>query len=319
MAIIDPKGLFLGDRLAMCSDTAKLHWPWMYAAANNYARLELNYRKVVSTAYTNFQMPPTELEFWKLITEYRNRFLLFVYTTAEGVVWGQWQTNERYLLGKKNAEDRRSPTPPADEQENYRKRYLDYKISKSVKNQQLADLGADVPQCAELGAMVESGSAGVGVGVGEEQIQKQKQEQKPREKRAIEFVLPEWVPVDSWNAYLAMRKAKRSPATAFAGKLVVLELEKLRKQGHDPAAVLDQSVRNSWTDVWPLKENKQGGNNGKPEYSKARTSGNASALEEVLQRQRDRAAADEAVLCETSIDRPEQPGLLLAGVVDAEL
>lgn len=166
MAIIDSAGLFLGDRLGWCSDAAQLHWPRLYSAANNFARLELNYRKILSKAYANFRTPPAEQEFWAMIREYKDNFLLLVYQTDDGVLWGQWQTNERYLLGHKNADDRRSPAPPLDAQDAYRNAYLDRKKSKSSTNVGLADLLGVVPTCSESCDLPVLTVAGVGVGVG---------------------------------------------------------------------------------------------------------------------------------------------------------
>lgn len=166
MAIIDATGLFLGDRLAWCSDTAQLHWPRLYAAANNYARIELNYQKVVSKAYTSFSKPPSEQEFWAMIREYKENFLLLVYQNVDGAIWGQWQTNERYLLGHKNAEDRRSPEPSAESQEEYRKAYFSFKKSKYIKNEQLADLLQVTRKHNETQELPEVASAGVGGGEG---------------------------------------------------------------------------------------------------------------------------------------------------------
>jgi len=48
MAIIDPAGLFEGERLAACSDVAQLYWPRLFLAANSCARLELSYPSVIS-------------------------------------------------------------------------------------------------------------------------------------------------------------------------------------------------------------------------------------------------------------------------------
>lgn len=66
---------------------------------------------------------------------------------------------------------------------------------------------------------------------------------------------PAWLPAESWAGYLAMRKAKqrKAPFTPRARALVLAELERLKAQGQDIAAVLDQSVRNGWTDVYALK------------------------------------------------------------------
>lgn len=77
-----------------------------------------------------------------------------------------------------------------------------------------------------------------------------KQKRKPTAEQEV-FVLPDWVPADAWAGYVEMRKKK--PMTAFARRLVIAELQKLNEKGHDIASVLSQSIRNNWTDVYPLK------------------------------------------------------------------
>lgn len=78
---------------------------------------------------------------------------------------------------------------------------------------------------------------------------------KKRQSREIvpAFVLPSWIPEKAWAGYLEMRKKKRKEPTAHARDLVIDELVKLRAEGHDVEAVLNQSTRNGWTDVYPVK------------------------------------------------------------------
>ena len=42
MAIINPDGLFGGDRLRRCSNIVQLHWPRLYLAGDGFGRLELS-------------------------------------------------------------------------------------------------------------------------------------------------------------------------------------------------------------------------------------------------------------------------------------
>lgn len=281
MAIIDSQGLFLGDRLAWCSDMAQLHWPRLYAAANNFARMELDYRKIVLLAYSNFKTPPTEEEFWGYIREYRDNFLLFVYE-ADGVLWGQWQTNERYLGRYKTAEDRRSPAPPAEAQEAFRKAHLDRKKSSIKQNQQFADLLGDVPSSAESSRTTLAGvgvgvgdGVGVGVGEGEERevhspspatasqsphpreakparTSKQSSESGPKLKPSVAKVLKQvelqdWVDRERLALFLEMRLAKGKPVKTAGGLQALLrDLENLRDEGHDAALVIQQSIDREW-------------------------------------------------------------------------
>jgi hypothetical protein len=64
--------------------------------------------------------------------------------------------------------------------------------------------------------------------------------------------LPDWLDLVLWDAFKEMRKGKKDPLTPKAEELVLRRLELLSRQ-HDPAAILEQSIRNGWKDVYPLK------------------------------------------------------------------
>lgn len=75
--------------------------------------------------------------------------------------------------------------------------------------------------------------------------------------------LPEWVDQQDWAAFDEMRKGKSKKGwTRRAQELVLLELGKLRDAGEDPSAVLQQSVRRGYTDVYRL--DRRGNQNAPP-------------------------------------------------------
>jgi uncharacterized protein YdaU (DUF1376 family) len=78
-----------------------------------------------------------------------------------------------------------------------------------------------------------------------------------RTKPRTAFAVPAWVPRDEWLSFEETRKKARKPMTDRARELVIAELEKLRAVGQDPAAVLSQSIRKGWLDVFPLKDQPQ--------------------------------------------------------------
>jgi hypothetical protein len=80
-------------------------------------------------------------------------------------------------------------------------------------------------------------------------------EQVPKDGSGYE--LPPWIPVEAWNGYVEMRKRIKAPLTDRAKKLEITELTKLRADGHDPEAVIDQSIRKSWRGLYPLKDQQQ--------------------------------------------------------------
>jgi len=73
-------------------------------------------------------------------------------------------------------------------------------------------------------------------------------------------ILPEWLNKETWDAFVEMRRGKKSLPTERAKSLLIKELERLKLAGDDPNAVLDRSIMNSWKGVFPL--DKQGGRNG---------------------------------------------------------
>lgn len=54
--------------------------------------------------------------------------------------------------------------------------------------------------------------------------------------------LPEWLNVDLWNALLGHRAELRKPLTPSGQFKALAELERLRAEGNDPDAVLEQAI-----------------------------------------------------------------------------
>lgn len=77
--------------------------------------------------------------------------------------------------------------------------------------------------------------------------------------KAREFILPEWIKKETWDAYREMRQRKRAPLTDRASVLIIRELEKLKAKGHEPEDVLDQSIMKSWAGVFPIKAERESG------------------------------------------------------------
>jgi len=65
-------------------------------------------------------------------------------------------------------------------------------------------------------------------------------------------VVPDWLPLETWDAWLDYRKRGKGAYTTYAQHLTLKSLTAFRAQGHDPVAVLEQSIRRSWTDVFPV-------------------------------------------------------------------
>lgn len=82
---------------------------------------------------------------------------------------------------------------------------------------------------------------------------------KPRAKKAVPDAgavdaLPDWLPIDAWTAFLEMRKKIKKPATEYAQKLLLKKLAAFYANDLDPGVILNQSIVNSWQDLYAPKE-----------------------------------------------------------------
>jgi hypothetical protein len=177
MSIIDPDGLFNGDRFRKCSNAARLYWPYFYLASNGYGRLEINYHRLVTGAFGTFDPKPSEAELLRYIAEYHAAHLLFLYK-HQGQLWGAWDSPKQLLSKYQNAADKRSPAPPEAEFEAWKNSYKQEKeqvtenasSSSQVVTNLFAEFSASSPRNSdEISAKVPRNSPfgeGIGEGIG---------------------------------------------------------------------------------------------------------------------------------------------------------
>lgn len=95
--------------------------------------------------------------------------------------------------------------------------------------------------------------------ISEEDKEKNKKAQAPL------FILPDWIPKTEWDSFIEFRKSIRKPLKERGITLAVGVLRKLKDQGSEPAAVIDQSILNGWAGLFPIKlmvAQTQNGSNG---------------------------------------------------------
>lgn len=66
--------------------------------------------------------------------------------------------------------------------------------------------------------------------------------ERPGRSATEAMALPNWVPHGAWAAYAEMRNRMGVPLSERSTARVIRSLMKLREAGHDPTAVLNQSV-----------------------------------------------------------------------------
>lgn len=68
------------------------------------------------------------------------------------------------------------------------------------------------------------------------------------------LVLPDWLSESAWGKWVRHRaKVKKSALDDDSAELCIKRLAKLRAEGSDPEEVIDNSVMNGWTGLFPVK------------------------------------------------------------------
>lgn len=66
--------------------------------------------------------------------------------------------------------------------------------------------------------------------------------------------IPRWLPQIEWNKFETWRREIRAPLTTTSRAQAIDKLEELRRQGSDPAKVLQQSIDRHWRGLFPVKD-----------------------------------------------------------------
>lgn len=69
-------------------------------------------------------------------------------------------------------------------------------------------------------------------------------------------MFPDWIPIEPWNEFVAMRKRIKKPLTDYATKLAIGKLIKLKDAGQDLTEVINESILRQWDTFWPIRAEK---------------------------------------------------------------
>ena len=104
------KAIYDSDKLAACSDAAKLHYNHLLPLQDNFGCWEINVRLIRKNCYGHFQQPPAEEEILGWIQEWNHSGLLFVWQAEGGKLWGYITGEEKGRLPEPSRRgERKSP------------------------------------------------------------------------------------------------------------------------------------------------------------------------------------------------------------------
>jgi hypothetical protein len=81
---------------------------------------------------------------------------------------------------------------------------------------------------------------------------------KDVKKKNTDFVLPEWVPLETWEEFKLHRKTIKAPMSIGAEKGMIAELMKLKNKGYDPGEMLALAMASGWRKVFEPREANNG-------------------------------------------------------------
>lgn len=77
---------------------------------------------------------------------------------------------------------------------------------------------------------------------------------KPNIKKEPLTLVPDWLSLETWNAFVEMRKKIKKPMTDYAMKLLLGKLTKMKEAGVDVDLALQNSILHGWQDVYEPKK-----------------------------------------------------------------
>jgi uncharacterized protein YdaU (DUF1376 family) len=75
-----------------------------------------------------------------------------------------------------------------------------------------------------------------------------------RETAPRAVTLPPWLPAEDWQAFVEHRRRLRAAMTDVAQTRAIAALDRLRADGHQPVAVINQSIIHGWKGLFPLHQ-----------------------------------------------------------------
>lgn len=113
---------------------------------------------------------------------------------------------------------------------------------------------------------------------------------KPSRNPVKDAAIPEWLARDDWHRWIRYRREKRRQITSDGVDFQIKELTKLYEQGHDPTAVINQSIKQGWIGLFAIRPEDQHNERPHPNHQRHPDEPTNPFVRATLERQAERAA-----------------------------
>lgn len=101
---------------------------------------------------------------------------------------------------------------------------------------------------------------------------------KPTKAAPTVTNLPDWLPLDAWTEFLAMRVKIKKPATEYAQKQLLKQLSAFYAADFDPRVILNNSIMNCWLGLFAPKDQTTAYRGARPAVADQNRQNNQEAL-----------------------------------------
>lgn len=177
-------------------------------------------------------------------------------TMDEAIDWCWARTDEeiaavRFVLGKffDLVEDRYVQARIQEEVDAYH--------AKSLKNKEIAEEREAKRRTAREQSSTKRAHSVDESPPNQEPITKNQEEHPPTPRKrgqgfdASSIELPDWLDREDWQRWVADRKTRKKPVTEEAAKLQLKQLAEMRAEGHQPTAVIANSIASGYQGLYP--------------------------------------------------------------------
>jgi hypothetical protein len=238
------------DKIARCRPHSKAEYLWLYLLADPYGNFELNIKAIRNRAYGLVRPEITEDMVGSFLADFERVGLLYTWTENRKQ-YGHWTGCEKpgrlpSPLGINDGERGKYASLPV-------RRFYAYSKTKAGFKADIVDPGLQ-HYLDSVEETFKEKQISFPVDVPDQETEQEQEQVLPSDLCAhCQKPFQEIVPLVLFHSFMRMRAGKNKKNTPDAINLFRRNLLTWHSEGQDVIEIIERAVRNSWTDLYPLK------------------------------------------------------------------